>query len=338
MTEEKAKGGNMPLIFGLSMLSKWGWRQWRCWLVGFLPIFGLLSSWAIARTGDLTLWSTQITNFGGTRLIWSWELLPRLEEWVDLWRLTTGIPLFFLIFTMILLLTISLKGDPKSVFDHLIVLFLFSYFLLHWVLAVPVWDRYLLPVVPLIGIIMGRGLAWVLKITLSKLSNDGEISRWLNMPPRNQIKLNHIYLGVFLLLLFVQLPSAIAARNGRFPIGGQPLADQGASAIVLYMNASPYGTVLYDHWFSWQWRYHLFDKRVYVSWFPHSLALIDDLAVFGDDNNRRYLTLPNSAESQPVKRALDAAGFQLRAISAEDVGQIVLYHGQAVHEQKREAL
>jgi hypothetical protein len=70
--------------------------------------------------------------------------------------------------------------------------------------------------------------------------------------------------------------------------------------------------VLYDHWYSWQWRYHFFDTGVYVNWVPHADQLIADLDGFYDD--QRYIVLPDSAESLPFQRALHAAGYELQSL------------------------
>ena len=78
-----------------------------------------------------------------------------------------------------------------------------------------------------------------------------------------------------------------------------------------YLADEPYGTVLYDHWYSWQWRYHLFDKGVYVSWFPYPTALAEDLTAFGDNEGTRYIVLPDTAAALPVQRALRNADFTL---------------------------
>jgi len=83
--------------------------------------------------------------------------------------------------------------------------------------------------------------------------------------------------------------------------------------------------VLYDHWDSWQWRYHLFDKRVYASWFPSLDALAEELAVFGGDGNPHYLTLPDTAVAQPVKRVVAQAGFRLQFVPLSAPSQIQLY-------------
>jgi hypothetical protein len=55
----------------------------------------------------------------------------------------------------------------------------------------------------------------------------------------------------------------------------------------------------------------LFDKGVYVSWFPYPAALVDELEVFGRDGNAHFIALPNTSAAAPVKRAVSEAGFAL---------------------------
>jgi hypothetical protein len=117
---------------------------------------------------------------------------------------------------------------------------------------------------------------------------------------------------ILAIILFTQVPIANSARFGKWPVGGQRTADQGAWQIAKFLADEPYGTVLYDHWYSWQWRYHLFDKGVYVSWFPHPTALAEDLGVFGDTTGARYIVLPDAAGALPVQRAIHDAGFRLQ--------------------------
>ena len=93
--------------------------------------------------------------------------------------------------------------------------------------------------------------------------------------------------------------------------GGSPTADQGAWQIANYLADEPYGTVLYDHWYSWHWQYHFLDKAVYVSWFAHPSALAEDLRAFGRNAGSRYVVLPDAPVSQPVRRAVSDAGFML---------------------------
>jgi hypothetical protein len=127
-----------------------------------------------------------------------------------------------------------------------------------------------------------------------------------------------------LLLLVLQAPAVLAAREGSLPVGGRSGADQGAAEISSVLNGEPDGTVLYDHWYSWQWRYHLFDRGVYVSWFPHPQALAEDLLAFGSQG-RRYLALPNSPAAQPVITAVESAGFALVPVAQAGDPGMTLY-------------
>jgi hypothetical protein len=120
--------------------------------------------------------------------------------------------------------------------------------------------------------------------------------------------------GLLIVVVVLHLPVAANARAGRYSLGGQPAADGGAAAVALALVDAPYGTVLYDHWYSWHWRYQLFDSRVYVSWFPHADALLADLAAFGGSGPARYVALPGDGSAAPVVRRLGEAGYRLVAV------------------------
>jgi hypothetical protein len=333
----------LPLLLGSAALCGWGQPQWRRWLAGFLPVLLLLALWAVARPGTPALWLTQLDNFGGIRPVWSWELWPRLKAWLTWGQLALGSPFLAgaLIVSLFLLLFRSWRcHDRAAGFDLLFILYGLSYFLLHWLLAVPVWDRYLLPLMPVVGLILGRGVAQVnIDHFFSPQErgqacpgretgyNTARFFAWLERGWGRQAKSrplsgHHLLLCLLLLLSW---PTAVAARHGRFPIGGRPSADQGATPIAAYLVEAPYGAVLYDHWFSWQWRYLLFDRRVFVSWFPHPAALVEDLIVFGRDGQQRYLALPDAAVARPIQRAVMATGFQLHPVPIKDQAGILLY-------------
>ncbi|MCA9996473.1 MAG: hypothetical protein KDE56_12030 [Anaerolineales bacterium] len=193
--------------------------------------------------------------------------------------------------------------------DTVLALYLISYLAFHWLLAIPVWDRYWLPLLPLLAVLLGRGLK--------------NLPQRTQRSQRKEKSLRPLRFNFFFLLLM--LPTAVQAQNGRFPIGGYPEADDGAAIVGQYLATQPYGTVLYDHWYSWQWRYHLFNQRVYVSWFPHPAALVEDLQVFGDGDGERFLVLPPGDSGQPVRRAVESAGFWLRPVPLPMPTRMTLY-------------
>lgn len=307
----------LPLIVGIGWLAGYGRRDWQRWLAGLLPVLALLFVWEMARTGTFALWSRQISNYGGLRLAWSWELMLRLEEWYKLGL--TIVPLLLVFVLLGVLVWLGVRAlwvdDDDGRVDRLLVLFIGGYFFFHWVVAVPVWDRYLLPLLPLIAIIFGRGVM--------------VLREWLmRMSPRATAKYLPALITCALVLALI-IP-ANAGRYGRYPVGGRQPADEGAAKIAAYLQAAPYGTVLYDHWYSWQWRYHLFDKGVYVSWFPHEEALKRELLAFAANEQPRYLALPNRPAALPLKRIAAEAGFELQPVAIE--GNITLYQIEAADE------
>ncbi len=235
---------------------------------------------------------------------------------IILWA--TAVPIYLLPVFLLLILFLFVRawrvGDAYGRIDLLLILFLLGYLFLHWLLAVPVWDRYILPLVPLVAVLFGRG---VMEIGNLRLRD------WWPAATRLEIITHYASRITFVILFLLLIIPAIAARNGRFPVGGQRDADGGAAQIAAFLADEPYGTVLYDHWYSWQWAYHLFDDRVYVSWFPYADALVEDLTVFGRDGSSRYIALPDTAVAQPIHRALNDAGFTLQPVG--NAGNIALF-------------
>ncbi|MCA9974318.1 MAG: glycosyltransferase family 39 protein [Anaerolineales bacterium] len=297
-----------PLLALLAWQQGWSWAQWRRWLAGLLPPLAALLLWSMARSGMGALWSAQMQNYGGLRLIWSWELWPRAQGWLQMGHWLWGNWVLFglfgagLLWLLVRQIPAQAKARPHKALDATLILFLLGYGVLHWLLAVPIWDRYLLPLLPLVAMLTGRIIS-ALGQQAAKIKSTSPI--------------------LTILLVFLLLPGAWGGMNGRFPSGGQRNADQGAAVVAMSLIDAPYGTVLYDHWWSWQWRYHLFDRRVFVNWLPYPAALAAELTVFGQDGNPRYLALPPTTAAAPFQRAVSEAGFRLERVTA--AGDIVLY-------------
>ncbi len=301
----------LPLVVGLALFKGWKWREARNWMIGLVGILLLVVAWDIVRTGNFTLVNEQLKSFGGLRLAWSWELWPRLEAWGKLWAylidslvllfaLMLAVPLFFAL--------LIFKVDRSTSLDQMLLIFVLGYFVFHWFLAIPTWDRYIVPIIPIVGLLLSR---FVYRLFNFFLHSVPLLTEYKNVFRR-------LVWFVPFLLVVVQAPSVLDAYHGRLPVGGSPAADHGAAQVARALEGAPYGTVLYDHWYSWQWRYHLFDKKVYVNWFPGPDALIEDLTVFATRDNLSYLAVPNNAESIPILRRLSEAGFSLQPISLSD--------------------
>ena len=299
----------LPLVLGLGWLGGWGRREWTRALLGLAAVLALLAAWGVSRSGGTPVVAAQWANVGGVRLAWSWELWPRLLAQGRLWLVGLGWPLAVLGAAAMGGVAISRDGRARlSPRETLVSLFVLAYLLIHWLGSIPAWDRYLLPVLPLVAALIGRGVS----LLWSGVCRRGRILR-------AAAGLGLVIIGV---LGFVV---AANARAGRYPIGGRPDADGGAAVVARALADAPYGTVLYDHWYSWHWRYQLFDRRVYVSWFPDADALVEDLAAFGGAGPARYIALPASGTAAPVVRRLQEAGYRLELVSRPRDGVVALW-------------
>ncbi len=297
-----------PLLLGVAWLAGWRRIDWARGVAEMAAVLLILVAWQLARPQAGGVISLQWANIGGIRVAHSWELWPRLLATGRLWQLSLGWPLVVagLAAAAPGLWWASRTGRLRPA-DGILLLFVLGYALLHWLWAVPVWDRYLLPLLPLLAVLLGRSISILAALGARR-------------PP-----LRHALAAVMLILIVAHASTAAAARNGRFPIGGGPAADGGAATVARLLEDAPYGTVLYDHWYSWHWRYHLFDGRVFVSWFPHADALLADLAAFGGSGPARYVVLPNSEAARPVMRQLLGSGYDLQAVNLDETASMILY-------------
>lgn len=307
----------MPLLLAAGWIRGWPRARWRRWLAGMLAPVILLLVWDAWRDGP-SIWAVQGENFGGLRLVTSWELWPRLEAWAGWWQLMFGSPLLGFALPLALPVFLALlitDQDWPTAFDQLFLLFVLAYAGAHWFVAVPVWDRYLLPVAPLVALMLGRFGARAITFAGPILGSERRVQL--------------LRAGALFFLFAFLLPPAWSARQGAFPVGGRPDADGGAGQIATTLADAPYGAVLYDHWFGWQWRYHLFDSGVYVTWIPNPEALTKDLQVFGR-RGERYLVTPGGPAGEPLRRAAADAGFE--PVIVEQAGEMVLYALEAAPE------
>lgn len=290
-----------PLWLGIAWSSGWRRADWIRSLAGLVAALGLVIAWLWVRATGEGVVVQQWLNIGGIRPAHSWELWPRAVQTVTLWRYALGWPLLVASAGGLLLLLVSGRQRPTQPTPLILVtLFVIGYVWLHWLWAVPVWDRYLLPIMPLVAVLLGK-----------VFSNWG--SSECTLPVKKLA-----FAGLAAAVVLAQLPVALSAREGRYPIGGRPEADGGAAEVALLLKDAPYGAVLYDHWYSWHWQYQFFDRRVYVSWFPHAEGLLNDLAVFAGDGSPRYIALPSSAMARPVVRKLRDAGYGLARLDGQD--------------------
>lgn len=254
---------------------------------------GLIFAWDAVRMtqGARSFWRTGIVGYGGLRLIWPHELWARLREWLDLARSLFASPVVngTLLLGLLVMTWRALtrhRRTPEGFSDLLLISFSLIYLLLHWLWAFPVWDRYLLPLVPLLSILLGRIIRQSPPATLR------------GHPLRFAV-IGNLLFAILLLLS----PS----------ISGDRTAYDGIDRVTAFLSDLPEGSVVYHHWLGWHYHFYLFDAPVYLAYWPTPAWLARDVQAFGT-REPRYVTFPAWESSARVERALDEVDYELAPV------------------------
>ncbi len=293
------------LVF-LPLVAIWGWFDLRRsslvvrrFVIGLMIPVILVLVWDRLR-GGAPFWIQQAANYGGIRPVYAGEVLPRLAGWASWLPCFFGWPLLVvLIIGLPLLLIYDLTRGARTwpaVFDLTLMAFALGYFFLHWLLAFPTWDRYLLGLAPVMCVLLGR---------LADLAVG-----WLAARIRSTQAAG---LMVVSLMAALMLPSAVQAAQSALPVGGDHGPHDGIDRVSAYLRELPKGTVVYDHWLGWTLRYYLWDAPAYVAYFATPGWLAEDLHVFGR-TTPRYIVFPADESTTRIERAIAPEGFGLTPV------------------------
>jgi len=268
------------------VISHWSW------------VILLVLGWDAIRMaqGAESFWRVGVTGYGGLRLVWPQELWARLRSWIGLMRYFFVSPLVngALLAGLPLLVWGALtrrRYARASFADLLLISFSLIYLLLHWLLAFPVWDRYLLPLAPVLAILLGRVLTY--------------------FAHHLQPAIGHWSLVIVHCSLFVCLAlPAFDAAHSRYPVGGDHGAYDGIDQVAAFLHARPEGAVVYHHWLGWHYDYYLFDAPVYLAYWPTPAWLAEDVRAFGAEEPR-YIVFPSWESQARVEWALEGVGYGL---------------------------
>jgi 4-amino-4-deoxy-L-arabinose transferase-like glycosyltransferase len=265
-------------------------------IVGLAVPVSLVLVWDRLR-GGAPFWVQQTVNYGGIRLVYASEVLPRLAGWASWLPYFFGWPLLaVLIVGLPVVLAYDLTRGARTwpaAFDLTLTAFALAYFFLHWLLAFPAWDRYLLGLVPVMCVLLGR---------LASLAVG-----WLAARIRST-QAAGLMVAVFVVALMI--PSAAQATQSALPVGGDHGPHDGIDRVSAYLRELPKGTVVYDHWLGWTLRYYLWHAPAYVAYFATPEWLAEDLHVFGR-TSPRYIVFPVDESTSRVERAIAREGFGL---------------------------
>lgn len=296
----------LPLVVGLGAVRSAGGRPtWRIALgrmwpfaLGLGGIAALVLGWDVLRGPAVNFWQAGVAVNDPGRLARSAEVWPRAAGWLGLLRYATASGAANLLMLSLIgaLLPLEARWGRTRGAAATVVLFAFAlaYGALLWLVAFPVLDRYLLPLVAILAVLSGRALGLIV----------GWVAGYLNL------KLAQLsWLAGLALVALLASPAWQAARNA-YPVGGDHGTYDGIDEVARSLRALPDGSVAYTDSLGWTLGYYLFDAPLYMASFDSPAALAADLIVFGRDGTPRVLVLPGWGSHAEILRAASDAGFR----------------------------
>jgi 4-amino-4-deoxy-L-arabinose transferase-like glycosyltransferase len=260
----------VPLIIMLGICCNaetgWRFRHYAGRLINFaFPILigGIvLTLWSATRAAPIDFWTLGAINNTPDRLIRANEILLRLEKWLSYLANVTGFaPLLALAFVPL----VTRKRSRETLLTILLVAFILAVLLGYWLIAFNTYDRYLLPLTPLLLLLVAHGAQRLPRI-------------------------------VPILAVICMLPFTVNAMRGQLNIGGDRGQHNDIDRLALAINSLPAGTVIYDYSLDWELGFYLGSRtKVRMVFQPTPQALARAVCATA---NPSYFASP-SVDSRP---------------------------------------
>ena len=303
------------LLVPLVILGLWRVHRLRGWWRFILAIglgAALLFAWDAARPYPAGWQLATANNAPDGLLIPVNDLWPRLYEWGTLAGL-----LFGMVGTPVMVALglwggrnthqitadgqkrISVTADgqkPVPTTIGWLWVYIGGYALLHLLVPLRIYDRYLLPLVPLIAIGVADGIR--------------------SCPQK--------VLAVVATLLMI--PAAWNAATVHPTLGGDKGDHDGIIALADDLNGHEFGAIIYDRWLGWELNYYLgawTDKR--RAYYPTPWHMVIDPALYVPDVAPRYLPAPADTNLLIWRGMLGLAGFQSCIYTPSTHFQVIIF-------------
>ncbi len=185
------------------------------------------------------------------------------------------------------------EGSPSSVATLLFAAYVLGYFALHVLVTFQPWDRYLLPLLPLVCLLAARGLAAL----------------------HTQVR------GPMLALALTAVLTGAAALGvtGRLPVGSDHGAYAGLPQVIAQLRSQPTDAIIYQHALGWHFDYYLFDAPQEHRWFGSGWQLADVAARMARQGRPQWLVLPAFEQEWADAARLPLAARGLALTEAERI-------------------
>ena len=317
----------LPLVLFAGILSQHGapgpqrhrlrWIRWLLFLLGFGAVIAGMVAWDQARDQRPGFFAQALISYGGLRFAPFSDLGDRARSWLHLaeafWPMPwlTGLFLSALVALACAAGLAALRREgtapspaTRSALGHAygvgamtvaILLFIILFLLLHWLLGIQLWDRYLLVILPLVALLLALAL-----VSAGRLLPAG---RW---------RAGYLPCVAVAVLVSLACPG-LASPQGHVPTGGDHGAYDGIDDLAVYARERlPAGSVLYDHWLGHHYRFYLYGAPLHIHWYPDTIDLVQDAQAYRREP--RYIAFPSWKESSPAAVALADAGMGLAPV------------------------
>ena len=287
-------------------------------VLGFAAVLGGSIVWDQAREQRPGFFHQSVVSYGGLGFAALSDLGGRALSWLRLigtfwvssWlnRLLLGILAVWATHALLRRLSKGRHGsatdlEPLSLTARLansaasvaLLLFVLAFLLLHWLLDLQIWDRYLLVLLPCVSLLVARAIVSVGRALPAR--------RW-----------RPAYALCLAIALMVSLPGPLLrAMRSQIPVGGDHGAYDGIDTMSSYVRGHlPPGSVLYDHWLGYHYRFYLYGAALHIHWYPDLADLVEDAQLYVREP--RYIAFPSWRSSTATIAALTGAGVALAPI------------------------
>lgn len=251
-------------------------------------------------------------NNNPRRFIRAEEVWPRAEIWWNLLADMAARHWLAIIFLLIALLWLGVSGWKQlrsGLLSWLIAIFVLWYMGLYWLIAFNTWDRYVLPILPFVLLVVAQGIGWLITcLDRPQFSVSNSLSRLVKLTAA-------MILTLILAISWQPARQAVHRSNPAGIAGIDELADT--------LNRDFAGKIVYDHWLGWYLLWYLGSQpTIHTIYFPTPEDLAHHMQTASED---RYLAAPDAALSRPWLTILENYGIETEPVYQTEQGEFVLY-------------
>jgi 4-amino-4-deoxy-L-arabinose transferase-like glycosyltransferase len=230
----------LTVLLGIVAERYLNWRHLWQFALCFGLILTLLTVWQLARDTAPDFWTLNNINNNPGRFIRAEEVAPRLERWGQ--YALAVFPLFMIGWLSVVINgTVSAGSEDPILLDLILTAYTLGSMALLWLVAFNTYDRYVLPLVPFLLILVARVLVRV---------------------------------GVIRGVIIASI--AVALFTPPVHLGGADGSYDGIDRLAETLNTLPLGSIVYEHWLGWELGFYLGEQpKIQLVWLPTVRELIE---------------------------------------------------------------